>query len=240
MPDTVFVPGMATAIGSLPHHDAGGRGRARVALPSRAAGRAAASDAHAARRLHRAVGARDRRRARRTPTARSRRVRRSRRERTRSTPTFDRDRARRAAHVPRRRRRAAEAAAPGEGAVRGPAHARRRARRGRRAGRRRVRARRRAPRARGRVALEALVAIAPAERGARCSASTSPRSCAGTRVPRAARSASTRPTCSPRRSRRRRASPRCTCADAAICASRSTPGRASCTSTSTRSISTTR
>ena len=169
-------------------------------------------------------------------TARSRWSRRSTRSR-RHRSNVRCARARRPAHFPRRGRRAPEAAQAGEGAVRRAPHARRGAGGGGRSRRRRVRARRPRGAARGRWRSKRSSPRAfPVRRSS--SASTSPRSSAGTRAPPRS-TVSSRPTSSRRRWPRPRASPASTCADGATCGSRSTPDPASCTSTSARSTSTT-
>ena len=238
MPDTVLVPGMATAIGSLPHRDADAAAAlvlrclpefpAAPQLPMRTPLEGVV--AQWARAID-GVDVERRRFAHAAPAVST--------ARAEIDTDVRRDRARRAAHLPRRRRRAAEAAAPGEGAVRRAADARRRARRGRRAGRRRVPARR-AHGARVGARARGAGRDAPARTPRSCSASTSPRSCAGTRGTARAveRELRHRPPLD-RARRARRASPRCTCAARAICASRSTPARSSSTSTSARSTSTT-
>ena len=88
-------------------------------------------------------------------------------------------------------------------------------------------------------ALEELVALVASRHALVVCSSTSPRSCAGA-TPTGRSTARSRSTCSRPRSPRRTRSSACTCADAATCASRSTPVPTSCTSTSARSISTTR
>ena len=221
-----ITPGMATAIGSLPHRDAHAAAALVLRCLPELPGRAPAAAPLRARRCRRAMdrrGAGCRRASRRLDPARSRR----RPARTAATALRPDD-ARRIVDVPRRGGGATPSAASREGADRGPADARRRAGRGRHGGRARVPARGARVRARGRARSTISWRTGFPTRCS-CASSTSPRSSAGV-TPRARSTARSRPTCCRPRSRHPR-SRVCTCADAATFASRSMPDRTSCTST---------
>ena len=238
MPDTVFVPGMATAIGSLPHRDAG----AAAALVLRCLPELPAAPQLPMRTPLEGVVAQwarcDRRRRRRAPTARSTLARRAR--------SAGADRHRRST---RSRTAACSRSSTSRRAQPEPP--------------RRVKVQCAGPLTLGVALVEAGVDVdvafaLGARVGARVGrvrsrsssrrASRTPRSCCCFDEPALVRWRGgdgpidrevATDLLSTALAARRRASRRCTCAVAAICASRSTPARGSCTSTSARSISTT-